>query len=116
MGKIGLKGIKVFCHIGVSAEERLMGRIFNIDIEVDYPLEKAGETDLLKDTLNYEYLNEIVLEKTKKEYHLMESLAEHIALEISSKHKDVSGMRIRIEKEHPFMKGEIQASYIEWVQ
>ena len=116
MGKIGLKGIKVFCHIGVSAEERLIGRNLHIDIEVDYPLEKAGQTDLLKDTLNYESLNVIVLEKTKKEYHLMESLAEQIAIEVSAKYKEVSGMRMRIEKLRPFMKGEMHSSYIEWVQ
>ena len=116
MGKIGLKGVKIYGHVGVTEEERIIGRNFLIDIEVEYPLEKAGADDKIEDTLNYESLLIIVEAKMHHPYHLLEAAAKSIADEVIILYPEIISIRIRIEKLRPFMKGEMHSAYIEWVQ
>ncbi len=114
MGKIGLNGFKVFAPIGVSEEERLIGRTLIINIEINYPIEKAGKSDKLEDTLDYGVLCQIVNKLTTNNFNLLEALASAIATEVKNQFKDCGAIKIRIEKEHPFLKGVISNSFIEW--
>jgi dihydroneopterin aldolase len=115
MGKIGLSGIQVYGHIGVSEEERLIGRHFIIDIEVEYPLMKSGASDTLEDTLNYCSLLIIVHTQMKRQFHLLEAAAHAMNAECLELHPELSRMKIRIQKLRPFLPGEVESSWVEWV-
>ena len=114
MGKISLQGIEIFGRIGVTEEERRIGRKFMVDIEVEASLKKASRNDDLHEILNYEILAHAVHEMLKKEYRLLEAAARAIGEKIISQAPQVKKMRIRISKHSPLIKGNIERSVIEW--
>ena len=114
MGFISLKSVEVFARIGVSAEERLIGRKLLIDVEVKYPLKKAGQTDHLNDTIDYGIICEAINKHLKKEFNLMEAACRAIAEEILHKTDGIEAMTITMQKVSPFLKGNIGGSVIEW--
>ena len=114
MGFIALKGVEAFGKIGVSPEERLVGRKFLIDIKVKCSLKKVGKSDNINDVLSYEILAQAIHNQLKSEFKLMEAAGRAIAAEILSKAPEIEEMKIRFHKLSPLMKGNIQASVIEW--
>jgi len=114
MGFISLKGVEVFARIGVSPEERLIGRKILVDVQIKYPLKKAGQTDHLNDTIDYGIISETIHNHLKKEYNLMESACRAIAEEILQRDPDIESITITMQKLSPFLKGNVDRSVIEW--
>jgi dihydroneopterin aldolase len=114
MGFIALKGVEVFGKIGVLPEERLIGRKFIVDIEVKCSLKKASETDSIHDVMNYELLANAIHNQLKAEFRLMEAACRAIAQEILTSGSEIESLKIRILKHSPLMKGNIEASMVEW--
>jgi len=114
MGYISLTDVEIQGKIGVSAEERLIGRIFIVDISVRSSLKKVSQTDNLEDGFNYEILSEAINRCFKKEYQLMEAACRAIGEDILKKAPDLEEIVITIRKIRPFMKGNIGASVVEW--
>ena len=114
MGYISLTGVEIQGKIGVSVEERLIGRTFIVDIRVKSSLKKISQTDKIEDGFNYEILSEAINNCFKKEYKLMEAACRAIAEEILKKAPDVDEIVIASQKIRPFMKGNIEASVVEW--
>ncbi len=67
------------CH-GVEPQEKNSPQPFNVDLEMSLDLERAGQSDDLQDTVNYDEVYHLV-EKivTGTSYNLIEALAEDIA-------------------------------------
>lgn len=114
MGIVALQGIEVYGKIGVSAEERKVGRTFLVDVEVRTSLRKVSQTDSLEDVLNYEILSKAVHHELTKEYKLLETACRAIAMEIMEKIPGIEKMSIRMHKLSPLMKGNIRAASVEW--
>ena len=53
MGKISVKGLKVFAYHGVNPGEKEYGQVFILDIEAQTELKTAGFTDNIDDTVSY---------------------------------------------------------------
>ena len=114
MGKISLQGIEIFGRIGVTADERRIGRKFVVDIEIQTSLQKASQKDDIQEVLNYELLAHAVHKMLKKEYRLLEAAARAIGEEIITKAPQLEKMKIRISKHSPLIKGNIERSVVEW--
>ena len=114
MGFISLKGVEVFAKIGVSPEERLIGRKILVDVTIKYSLKKAGLSDHLDDTLDYGIISEAIHNHLKKEFHLMEAACHAIAEEILKRAIDIKEMTITMQKISPFLQGNVGKSVIEW--
>ena len=54
-----LKNVRFYAFHGVMAQERQVGGEFLLSLKVGYPLDKAMESDDVKDTLNYATLFEL---------------------------------------------------------
>jgi dihydroneopterin aldolase len=114
MGSVALQGVEVFARIGVYKEEHQVLRRFIIDIEVEYHLGEAARTDDVRKALNYEDLLNSLYDALEGRYKLMETAAHGMAERILQRYPDVKNMKISIRKHKPFMKGNVQASRIEW--
>lgn len=78
--RIALRGISVFAHHGVLAEERERGQRFRVDVILHLDLRAAGESDRLVDTVDYGDLAARVHDLVAGERHdLIESVAERVA-------------------------------------
>ncbi|MCC6485692.1 MAG: dihydroneopterin aldolase [Armatimonadetes bacterium] len=82
MDTIFLKGIRVFGHHGHTAEERCVGQIIEVDVELRLDLRKAGRTDRLKDTADWYSVFQTVTEAVTGNSH---KLMEHLASDIASR-------------------------------
>ena len=58
---VALKDVKCFAYHGFYEEEQLTGTYFSIDLTVSFVPD--ADTENLEKTVNYEVLNEIILEE-----------------------------------------------------
>lgn len=98
MDKIILKNAKFMCNIGVTEKERKKKQKILIDAELFLNLKKASYKDNIKNTINYSEVYESIKNVVvKKEYRLIEALAENIAKEILSNYP-VKKVMVRVKK------------------
>jgi len=75
-----LEGIEVPAALGVSASERRMRRPVRVDLEVACDLRAAGNSDRIRDTLDYAAIYEVVAKiASTQEHRLVEALGARIA-------------------------------------
>jgi dihydroneopterin aldolase len=61
---------------GATESERRTARAFEVDLEIDSPLDRAAQSDDLGDTIDYREVAEIIVGLgTGETHHLIESLA-----------------------------------------
>jgi len=77
---IHIRGLRLKCHIGVTARERRKKQIILADIALNCDLVKAGKSDCLEDTIDYAVIAKKISSLAAREsFCLLESLAGSIA-------------------------------------
>lgn len=75
-----MKDLSFFGYHGVFPEEKKIGQLFRISLELFLDLKQAGSTDNLEDTVNYAAVYDIIKEVMEgAPCNLLETLAEKIA-------------------------------------
>jgi len=98
---------------GVSDSERSLGGNFEIDLELFCPLKQPGESDQLRDTIDYDSVFQTVSTcTTNKKYHLIEALGENITRAIFKKF-NVSQLKLRVRKPSAPIQGILDTVEIE---
>jgi len=83
---ITLRGIEFLGVHGATEEERLRHQRFSVDLTIELPLDKPAASDALADTVDYSKAGELVVHiGTTARYHLLETLAAHMAREIQDR-------------------------------
>ncbi|MDD3367295.1 MAG: 2-amino-4-hydroxy-6-hydroxymethyldihydropteridine diphosphokinase [Lachnospiraceae bacterium] len=99
MDKIKIKGLKVFAHHGVYAEETKKGQNFFVDADLYTGTRTAGLTDELEQSTNYgvvcHFITRYMTEHTCK---LLEAVAENLAEQILLAFPLVEKIRLEICK------------------
>jgi len=96
--EISIRGLQVFAHHGVLAEERQIGQRFVIDVELTIDLAQAGKSDSLADTVDYGSLIERVQEVVASErWNLIERVAQRVA-ETVFEFKPVLAVKVTVRK------------------
>jgi 7,8-dihydroneopterin aldolase/epimerase/oxygenase len=86
---------------GATEAERRSLRSFEVDIEIEAPLDKARASDKLDDTLDYREVAQIIVELgTSETHHLLESLAGRMLDRLAAKFPR-AGFRIELRKLNP---------------
>ena len=81
MDKIFIHALKTEAIIGIFDWERQVRQTVIVDIEIGADIRKAALSDSIEDTLNYKKVAKRVLAFVEaSEFHLVETLAEHIAM------------------------------------
>lgn len=88
MDIIFLHDFKAKTIIGIYPWERRVKQTIQIDLEIALPSNQAGQTDDIKDALDYAIIiNRINKILAEKKFSLLEALAEHIAQTILTEFK-----------------------------
>ena len=113
---IELNRIRFFSYHGVAEQERRVGNDYEVSLRVDYPLERAMESDSLCYTLDYAALYALVAAEMSVPSQLLEHVAGRIWRAISGRFPCVAGGRLRIAKLTPPIPGEIGEAVVtvEW--
>jgi FolB domain-containing protein len=98
MDKIIIRNISAETVLGIYRRERRNRRKILVTVEISCELRKAGETDRIRDTVNYKTLKDEIEDfASKSKFKLIESLAEGIA-RICLAHPMVIQAKVSIEK------------------
>ena len=113
MDKIVIKGMEFFAHIGYYQEEKTMGNHFKLDLEIQRSLGQAGQSDDLKDTIDYEKAYEIVKSVMEEKANLIESVGSKILDRLGTEFESIQGAVVRVMKTQPPMEGKLNQIYVE---
>jgi dihydroneopterin aldolase len=108
-----LENVKIFAYHGVLPKEKFIGNDFIVNAEIHADLEKASETDNLKDTVNYSDINEIIHNEMKIPSDLLEHVAGRIIKKTSEKFPQVTFIRVKITKTDPPVNGKMEGFTVE---
>jgi len=100
--KIILRELSFFGHHGVLPIEAQNGQPFATTLELELPLAASGTSDRLDDTVDYREVQAVVrqvIEGSRK--HLLETLAESVAMEILRHFPRVQAVSVEIIKPRP---------------
>ena len=95
--RVGLQSVEVYGHVGFYPEERKMGRLFRVDAEVEYRIERVGEVP----PIDYREIAGLIRVFFSSEGFLIEHIAEGLAEKIIERWPLVEKVRIRVHKVHP---------------
>ena len=113
MDKIIFEKIQFYAYHGVYEEEKILGQMFEVDLEMYMDLKKPGESDCIDDTVNYalvyDVVKKLVTETNKK---LLEALAESIAKELLELFP-LEEIVVRVRKLQPPIPGYLQSVSVE---
>ena len=108
MDRIIIKDAEFFCNIGVSAKERSRKQKIFADAEMFFDTRKAAKTDDIKNTINYSSAYDLMKSiAEKKEYGLIETLANDIAKGIFDKF-GVKKVNVKVRKALPDFKAAVE--------
>ena len=110
---IGLDGVELRGHCGVTAQERAVGQRIVVDVRL-IPREAPGlDSDELADTVNYSEVTEAVRAAVEgREYNLIERLAAVIAEQLFAAHR-LSEVTVRVHKPSPPVSIPLRAAWAE---
>ena len=107
MGRIRIENMEFYAFHGHYQEEQIVGNHFLVDVTIDTDTAKAGESDDLKDTINYQKAYLIVKREMEIKSHLLEHIAKRILDALYSELPGIGKASVRISKMNPVMGGRI---------
>ena len=105
--RILLKGMVFYGYHGATPQEKELGQSFVVDVDLEVDLTTAGESDDLKDTVDYSQVYRVVKEMVEGPSHnLLESVAEGLAQKLLHTFS-LDGVTVRVTKPHVPIKGAV---------
>lgn len=99
--EILVEGIQIPAALGVSAAERRMRRPVLVDLSAERDLARAGASDRIGDTIDYQQLFDVVETVAgEQEHRLVEALAERIAQAVLARF-DIDAVTVTVRKPKP---------------
>jgi dihydroneopterin aldolase len=111
---IGLEGMKFYAFHGFYEEEQIIGGEYIVDVYIYLDAKKAGKTDDIIHTLNYESIFSAVKMVMEEKHLLIEKVVYSIAAALKKKTKQKAKIKIRLQKLNPPINGEINAAVFEF--
>ena len=108
MGIIKVENIRVYAHHGCLKEETAIGSDYRIDLEIKANLKLSAKSDNLDDTVDYVFLNTVVVEEMLKPSKLLEAVAYRILKRIFFEDKRVAKATISLSKINPPIGGDVE--------
>ncbi|MCE5347110.1 MAG: dihydroneopterin aldolase [Bacteroidales bacterium] len=107
MGLILIENMEFYAFHGHYKEERIVGNKFLVNLTLETDMEKAMESDNLKDAVNYQRAYEIVKQQMEKNSHLLEHIAGRILDALYEEMQGIKKATVKVSKMNPPMGGKI---------
>jgi len=108
MGKILLEGMEFYAYHGHLKEERVIGTMFVVDLEIEFESGNAEISDHLHDTVNYMDIYRCVKGVMDVKSHLLENVARRILDAVKSTFPIIRSLTVKISKINPPMGGKVK--------
>ncbi|WP_299114913.1 dihydroneopterin aldolase [uncultured Winogradskyella sp.] len=108
MGIIKVENIRVYAHHGCLKEETVIGSDYRVDVVVKANLKKSSNSDELRDTVDYVFLNKVVREEMAVPSKLLETVAQRILDRFFNEDKLISKACVSVSKINPPIGGDAE--------
>ena len=108
---VALKDVKCFSLHGYYPEEQLIGNHFLVSVEVSFL--PSNDTENIDNTVNYEVLNDIILEEMRNTQKMLETVVKNMMDRILGNYPFLRRAEVGIKKLHPAMPGDIHHSFVQ---
>jgi dihydroneopterin aldolase len=108
LGIVKVENIRVFAYHGCLKEETKIGSDYRVDLEIKADLQPSAKSDLLRDTVDYVFLNKIVRDEMLKPTHLLETVAKRILVRIFEEVPIVIKASVWVSKLNPPIGGDVE--------
>jgi len=108
MGVIKINNIRIFSYHGCLKEETKIGSHYQVDLEVKANLKHSSETDDLRDTIDYVFLNDVVKKEMNRPAKLLETVASRILDHILKEDMRIKKAKVWISKLNPPIGGDVE--------
>jgi len=99
MDTVSIRGLRVFAYHGVKEEEKRKGQPFVVHVEMHYEHNRAADTDILEDTVNYSTVSKhIIAYMARVKRDTIERVAGELAEEILAAFPLIDAIAVTIEK------------------
>lgn len=114
---ITLANMAFYGFHGTDPHESKLGGRFFVDTVLTADLSKAGRTDKLQDTVNYELVYRIIRDHVEgKRFNLLEALAQQIADTVLADFPAVATVTVRVRKPGVPLRGILDHTQVEVVR
>ena len=101
-----IEGIKFHGYHGLTRQERQIGVRLSVDVTLEVDLTRAGRTDRVTDTVNYQKVHARIVELGRgRSHHLLESFASTVLDALLQDFPAVARIVLRVRKETPVLDG-----------
>lgn len=107
MGAIHLEDMEFYAFHGHFKEEQIVGNRFLVNLTIQTNMEQAGESDNLKDAVNYQRAYEVVKHEMEKKSHLLEHIARRILDALYTHLAGIDHVWVKVSKMNPPMGGKM---------
>lgn len=108
MGRIEIEGMHFYAYHGHFKAEQIVGNAFNVDLILETNCDKAAESDVLNDALNYQAVYEIVQKEMQQKSRLLENVAKRILDALYFSFPFIEKVTVKVSKLNPPMGGQIE--------
>ena len=108
MTLIEIEGMEFYAFHGHFAVEKIAGNRFLVNLTIEADCSKAGQSDRLEDTLDYQKAYLAVKEEMAIPSDLLEHVAQRIINRIKAEFPEAQNVLVKVSKMNPPMGGQIR--------
>lgn len=108
MALIEIEGMEFYAFHGHYEVEKIAGNRFLVNLKIEVDCIKAGQTDRLQDTLDYQKAYLAVKEEMAISSDLLEHVAQRIINRIKREFMEAQKVTVQVSKMNPTMGGQIE--------
>jgi len=108
MAIIQIEGMEFYAFHGHFEVEKIAGNRFLVNLTIEADCSKAGQTDRLEDTLDYQKAYLAVKEEMAVPSDLLEHVAQRIINRLKNEFPEVWKVKVKVSKMNPPMGGQIE--------
>jgi len=108
MALIEIEGMEFYAFHGHFEVEKIAGNRFLVNLKIEADLHKAGTSDKLEDTLDYQKAYTAVQEEMAIPSDLLENVCQRIIDRIKTEFQEVQKVSVKVSKMNPPMGGQIE--------
>jgi len=109
MSKFKLKNMEFHAHHGCLEHEQKLGNTFIVNIIFEFNTQKAGFSDELVDTLNYQLIYNIIKDQMEIPSKLIEHIGQRIMDKIISTFPQIQSLELTLSKLNPPLGGKVES-------
>jgi dihydroneopterin aldolase len=113
MSKIVLENMEFHAFHGCLEHEQLLGNTFIVSLSMELDTTRAGETDELEHTLNYQLVYDVVKAQMDIPSKLIEHAGQRILDQVFNEFPSIKGLEVTLSKMNPPLGGKVERVTIE---